>query len=135
MGQLGREAGRCSLAPVVGAVGADDVEYVVAVGDILVAVGGAAVAAGSDVVHVVVVAADEAAVDEAVVVVVVVVVVGTASVVDLYIAVVAAAVVVVVVVLDVAGKIFVVSAAFVGTACQSHIPRQPLVTPHAAGPD
>ena len=131
MGQLGREAGRCSLAPVVGAVGADDVEYVVAVGDILVAAGGAAVVAGSDVVHVVVVAADEAAVDEAVVVVVV----GTASVVDLYIAVVAAAVVVVVVVLDVAGKIFVVSAAFVGTACQSHIPRQPLVTPQAAGPD
>ena len=75
--------------------------------------------------HVVAVAADEA--------VVAVVVVGTASVVDLYIAVVAAAVVVVV--LDVAGKIFVVSAAFVGTACQSHIPRRPLVTPHAAGPD
>jgi len=133
LGQLGREAGRCSPAPVVGVVGVDYVGDVVAVGDILVAVGGAAVAAGSDVVHVVVVAADEAAVDEAVVVVVVVVVVGTASVVDLYIAVAAAAAVVVV--LDVAGKIFVVSAAFVGTACQSHIPRQPLVTPHAAGPD
>ena len=130
MGQLGREAGRCSpAAVVVGVVGADDVGDVVA-GDILVAAGGAAVAAGSDVVHVVVVVADEAAVDEAVVVV------GTAFVVDLYIAVVAAAaVVVVVVVLDVAGKIFVVSAAFVGTACQSHIPRRPLVTPHAAGPD
>ena len=127
MGQLGREAGRCSSVPVVGVVGADDVEDVVAAGDNLVAAGGAAVAAGSDVVHVVAVAADEAAVDEAVVVV------GTASVVDLYIAVVAAAVVVVV--LDVAGKIFVVSAAFVGTACQSHIPRQPLVTPQAAGPD
>ena len=125
MGQLGREARRCSLAPVVGFVGADDVGDVAVAGDNLVAAGGAAVAAGSDVVHVVAVAADEA--------VVAVVVVGTASVVDLYIAVVAAAVVVVV--LDVAGKIFVVSAAFVGTACQSHIPRRPLVTPHAAGPD
>ena len=127
MGQLGREARRCSLAPVVGCVGADDVGDVAVAGDNLVAAGGAAVAAGSDVVHVVVVVADEAAVDEAVVVV------GTASVVDLYIAVVAAAVVVVV--LDVAGKIFVVSAAFVGTACQSHIPRRPPLTPHAAGPD